>query len=179
MTKPDTRGVDALKGDMAASVALLPARIWGEMETELGELPPAPHIDPFDEEPWQALPTMEELEKLWLVAPAVDIMIAQLAVRVHGEGPDLPRYIASQRELAYMELAWIKERELENEQAADTRHSAADGPVGAAAAAGSRGAVPRGSKNGHKVGKGRKAPRDPDTWGAQKISGRSGAGKNG
>lgn len=171
MIETDTRGIDALRGETDANVALLPARIWNEMIAELGDVPPVPEIDPFNDEPWLALPTMEQLEELWLVAPAVDIMVHRLALKLHGEGPDLPKFIATQRDLAEMELAWIREREAEDaaKHTADAGGSGGVATVVSAQAGGSGGGAAGGSEDGVQVGKVRKARRKKDDGAASPL----------
>lgn len=156
MIETDTRGIHPLTDETDANVALLPARIWGEMIAELGDVPPVPEIDPFDDAPWLALPTMEQLEDLWLVSPAVDIMIHKLAVKLHGEGPDLPRFIATQRDLAEIELAWIRGATHATEQAADLGGPGEPSTVASAAGLGGGEGLPGGPENGGSVGKDRK-----------------------
>lgn len=152
MIEPDTRGTDALSGKMDDSVAELAPLIWEGIIAELGPVPEAPQIDPFDEQPWKLLPTMEDLEELWAQSAPLDQMLHRLAITAHGDGDDLPRYMAAQRELADMELRWKKERDAEDAATADAGRSGEDGPVGAAGASAGGVAVSRRPKNGDTLG---------------------------
>ena len=176
--EPDTRGIDALADKLDDNVAPMPTLIWDELVAHLGDVPPAPHIDPFDEAPWQALPTMAELENIWSPLTPLDSMLHEVAVRAHGDGADLMGYMARQRWLADIELD-LKRGMVNGDaeaQAVDGAGSGKHEPVGAAGSAGGGADLPGKPKNSDKVGKSRKAPRDPDTWGAQKVSRRRGAG---
>lgn len=176
--KPDTRGTDALTGKVSDKVTELPAVIWEQIVAELGQIPEVPHIDPFDEQPWQLLPTMQELEELWSQAPLLERMLHEMAVSAHGDGEDLARYIAGQRALADMELVLKKGRE----DAADAGKTDVGGPGGAAAVASADAsaggvAVPRRPKNGDKMGdKDNKAVKRPHRRGSSKVPGGLGAG---
>lgn len=180
MIEPDTKGIDALSGKLDDSVCM-PTLIWDGLVAELGPVPNVPFLPPeleFDDEPWLTLPTIQELEVIWSPFTPLDAMLHELAVRAHGDGPDLMEYMARQSWLANMELELKKEV-----IGGDSSRSGADGagpgehgPVGSAGAAGGGKDLPGGPENGNKVGKGRKAPRDPNTWGAQKVSRRGGVG---
>lgn len=177
MIETDTRGVDALTGDMPDTVTP-PLSIWEGLLADLGPAPQVPTSSwtdtyPFDDEPWRALPTLEDLEKIWLGSPTVDIMIAQLAIKVHGDGPDLPKFIATQRDLAAMELAWIKEREADN--ATDNRRPGEPAGLTSAAHLGDSVDVPGEPENSHPVGKGRKAGSRKNTGRPSKVSGVTGS----
>lgn len=177
MIESDTRGIDALSGETDANVAQVQPLLFHQLMEEMADqFPVAPLSGPdleFDDEPWRQLPTMEDLEGLWLVAPAVDIMIHKLALKVHGEGPDLPKFIATQRDLAAMELQWIREREAENaaNQAADIGGPGEAAAVASAAGLGSGRVVPGGSENSGPVGKSRKARGKANSRGASPVHG--------
>lgn len=172
LPQPDTRGVDALTGGTGDGVPLAP-RIWEEMVAELGTLPSVPVVEPFDEEPWAQLPTVEQLQELWLASPLLDIMIHRLARQIHGDDVGLPMFLAQQRELAEIELAWKKEAG--HAQAGQAVHGSGpgqDGTVAAAAAGGGGAAVSGGPEDGVAVGKSRGTVHDPDTGGPSQVSGK-------
>jgi len=154
--EPDTKGVDALSGHSDGS--LLPPRIWLELQAELGLVPAAPHIDPFDDGPWRQLPPVEELEYLWSTPDQLfSSMIHNLGVAAHGEGEDLPRYMASQRRLADWELELKRAREAHSaEEARDDDDGAAGGVAAVVSADAGGGGVDfsGGPENGDAVGEG-------------------------
>lgn len=171
LAEPDSRGVDALTGGTGDGVPLAP-RIWEEMVAELGPLPPVPVTEPFDEQPWSLLPTLEQLQELWLASPLVDIMIHRLAVKIHGDGADLPMFMAQQREQAELELAWMREAEYAR---AETVHHSGFGQDGAvaAAAAGRGGAdFPGGPEDSVTVGEGGQADQCQDAGRPSQVSGK-------
>lgn len=175
MIEPDTRGVDALTGDMPDSMPELPLLIWEGLVADLGELPDTPHIDPFDEQPWQQLPTIEDLEELWCASPLATIMMHRLAIKTHGERPDLPLYMAGQWQLAETELMLKKGREDdERRQAVDIGGSGGDAAVEASASRGGGAGAARGSKNGDKVGTWGKTKLGKDSRRSQAVSRRGG-----
>jgi hypothetical protein len=179
MVEPDTRGVDALSRLLDDN--LLEPLIWLELETELGGVPQAPRIDPFDNAPWRQLPTIEELEHLWSTRDELlSVMIHDLGVAAHGEGPDLMKFMAMQRQLAEWELDFKKQREAYDAEGAGTDDGAA--AEGAAAvvstdAGGGSVVVSGGSKDSYQVGKGRKVGLDPHAGRPPKVSRRRGPGK--
>lgn len=182
MIEPDTRGIDALSGKLDDNVASMPTLIWDELVAALGPVPDAPFLPSeleFDEAPWQELPTLAELETIWSALTPLDSMLHELAVRVHGDGPDLMEYMARQQWLADIELE-LKRGTQDGDagaQAVDGAGSGRHGPDGAADPAGGGADLSGKPENGDKVVKSGKAPRDPNSWGAQKVSRRRGAGK--
>lgn len=176
--EPDTRGIDALTGEPGDSV-LLPALIWEQMMAELGDLPPRPHIEPFADEPWRQLPTMQELERLWSQSTTLDQQIFQLAHRIHGEtGEDLMKFLAQQRQLAELELAWTREAELsERADAFDGGRPVPDEPDAAAAALGGGEGVPGEPENSDPVDEGGQAEGHQDSRRPPKVSRRGGPRK--
>ncbi len=172
MIEPDTKGIDGLSGELDDSVCM-PTLIWDELVMHLGEVPPRPHIDPFDEEPWQELPTLAQLAPLWESTP-MSMLFHQIVSGLVVE--DLPRFIAEQRMLADIELAYRKERE-----AQDAEHHSAepgqDGPVGSAEAGGGGQLVSGEPENGDPVGEGGQTQRHSDTGRPQKVSRGAGKGK--
>lgn len=177
MIKSDTRGVDALNADMPDT--MLEPLIWNQLVAELGELPERPHIEPFDDQPWQQLPTLEDLEELWCALPVATIIMHRLATKAHGGGPDLSQYMAAQWQLADMELKLKKEREEQDAAAAavDAGRLGENVAITVADTVGGGRAVPRRSKNRNKVGEGRKDLVEEDSRRAPQISGVGGAGK--
>lgn len=173
MNTADTVGVDALYGDVAADQ--IPAIIWDQMIAELGEVPEAPHIDPFDEQPWEQLPTMEDLEKVWLASPLLDIMVHKLATGSYT-GPDLPQYMAQQRWLADMELELKKGREASDVFTAEAGGSVANVAISVAEALGGGRPVSGAPAGDHRLGRGRKARVGKNAGRASKVSGGRGSG---
>ena len=172
IVEPDVSGVAALSGRVDDN--LLQPLIWLELIAELGELPQAPQLDPFDNAPWRQLPTIEELEYLWSTRDELlSVMIHDLGVAAHGEGEDLPRYMAQQWQLADWELESKRVRE-----AHDAEEAASDDGAGAAGAAklvsadasGGGVVVPGGPEDGYQVGKGRKVGVDPHGGRSPKVS---------
>lgn len=126
MIDSDTRGVDALYGDI---VAELPPVIWFQIVNDLGPPPPVPQIDPFDEGPWRELPQIDELVHLWNASP-VDYMIHSMVVNMPID--DVPKFLAQQRFMAQIEVDLIKERQAHDVQSAA---AAGDDPGAAVQAA--------------------------------------------
>jgi len=158
--EPDTRGVDALSGRVDGS--LLQPLIWLELEVELGQLPQVPQLDPFDEQPWRLLPTIEDMEQLWASSPPLETMLHRLAVSAHGDGEDLSRYMAAQRQLAEWELEFKKAREAHDAHGADDGAAAGSVATVVSADAGGGGLdFSGGPEDGYQVGKGRKTGLDP------------------
>jgi len=179
MIESDTRGIDALTGQSGDSVEQLPPLLWNQLVAEWGEMPERPYTAPFDDEPWQQLPTMEDLAQLWETSPLVSIMLHKLAIKVHGDGEDLPMFIARQWELADTELRLKREREAAD-ATGEPVHAGGSGEaagLGAAAALGGGGNVSGRSKNRHKVGKSRKTPLDPNAGKASPVHGWCGVGE--
>ena len=178
MIESDTRGIDALTGQTGDNVEQLPPLLWNQLTAEWGEMPERPYTAPFDDEPWQQLPTIEDLEELWLTSPLISIMVHKLAAKVHGDGEDLPMFIARQRELAYVELRLKREREAADATGEPVHAGGSGGAAshGAAAALGGGGDVPRKPKNRNKVGKSRKTPLDPNAGKASPVHGWCGVG---
>lgn len=179
MIEPDTRGVDALTGSKPDNMPELPTLIWDGLVAELGPLPDVPFLPvelEFDEGPWQQLPTLDDLEPLWCASPLATIIMHRLATSAHGEGPDLPRYMAEQWQLAEIELELKKGREDdERREATDAGGSGGNAPVTVAPAGrGGRGAKGR-SKNGDAVGTWGQTQLGKDPGRAQKVSRRGGA----
>lgn len=179
-TEPDMCGIDALTDN----VPMLPPLLFDQLMAEMADqFPVAPLSGPeleFNDAPWRALPTLEDLEGLWLASPAVEIMLHKLAVAAHGEGPDLPVYMAQQRWLADIEV------ELRNQREASNADTAADGVDAGAAgtnvtvesAAHGRGGgdFPGGPEDGDPVVPGGKAARNQNPRRSPKVPrGRSAA----
>lgn len=180
MIEPDTRGIDALSGETPDNVPELPLLIWEGLTADLGPIPEAPFLPSeleFDEQPWQLLPTLQDLEQLWLVSPLVDIMIHRLALKAHGDGEDLPRYIYEQWQLADLELKLKKEREAQDVQSGEDYRAAKDGPVGAVAPVGGGQDLSGQPQNGDQVEQGRKVAVDPNSGRPPKVPRKRGAAK--
>lgn len=177
--EPDTRGIDALSGHMDDSVAQLPAAIWDELVAELGDIPPVPVIDPFDDAPWRQLPTIEDMEHLWEASAPLEAMLHKVAIVAHGDGPDLMQFMQHHRWLADMELELKRSREVPDAdaEAVDNCGSGGDGSVGSADPQGGGTAVQGEPENGHPVVKGGKTRSGADTGRTQKVSGRGGSRK--
>lgn len=171
--EPDTRGTDALGGALDDNVAPLRALIFDDLIIEMGGLFLAEPIDlSFDDEPWRELPTIEDLQHLWLSSTPIQQMITAVAIRVHGDGGDLPRYMAQQWQLAELELAWKKEAEHAEETGAGTVDgggSAEAAGVASAAADGGGGDLPGGSEDGDAVGGGEEAAQPENTRRPSKV----------
>lgn len=169
-TKLDSRGVDALRGDEP----LLGCRIWDEIVAELGEVPAAPVIEPFDEAPWQ---------QLWEAHPAplpLDALLHELAMRAFGEGEDFPKFMAQQRFMAQVELDLIKQREVQDAQGADDTGAAGEvAGLVSAAALGGGGNVPGEREDGDPVEHVGEAGSSPDSGRPSKVPRRRGKSKTG
>lgn len=152
-TLVDSRGVDALAGQLEAQ--LLPAVIWGQIVDELGPVPEAPHIDPFDGGPWRELPQIEELSYLWVESPIVEI-IHNLAIAAHenSHGTDFMEFMTRQRWLAQLEVDLARERQAQDAAGSgvDDRTAGEVAAVASAAAGGGGGDVSGGSEDGGAVG---------------------------
>lgn len=179
MIEPDTRGIDALSDKLDDSVAQVQAWMFDELMAEMADqFPVAPLYGQdleFDGQPWLTLPTMADLEQTWLMSPAVDILVQQLAAKLHGAGPDLPKFMATQRDLAAFELRWIKEREAEDAAKQHGPDSAGSGETPAVASVEGMGGgrdFPGGPENGGPVGKGRKAAGKANSRRPQKVPGK-------
>ena len=177
VTKTDTRGIDALLGEMDANVAQVQPLLFHKLMAEMADQFPAAPVYgtdlEFDDEPWRRLPTLEDLEQLWLVLPAVEIMLHKLAIKAHGEGPDLPMFLAQQRQLADFEVELRKQREALNADTAadgvDTGAAGTNVTVKSAADGRGGGNLPGGSENGDPVVSGRKAGRNQDPGRSPKV----------
>lgn len=177
--EPDTRGIDALSGELDDSVTM-PTLVWDQLIKDMGDIPGRPHIEPFDQEPWQQLPTLEELSVLWGASP-VFMLIGDIVNRL--DVPDVPKFLAEQRFMAEIELGWIKEREARDavnvEQDPDSTGSAQHGPVGTIDARGGGQDLPCGSEDGDTVGEDKEDCGDPHGGGTQKVPRRRRAGGSG
>lgn len=181
MIEPDTRGVDALTGSKPDNMPELPTLIWDGLVAELGPLPDVPFLPvelEFDDGPWQQLPTIEDLEELWCALPVATIMMHRLAIKAHGEGPDLPAYMAAQWQLAETELRLKRERENgRHGRTADDRGLGEDAAVEVAASGGSGTGAAGGSENGDPVGTWGKTKLGKDPRRSSKVSRRSAVAK--
>lgn len=171
LTDMDSRGVDAAcPGDV-----LVAPVIFDELMCEMSAQMPAAPIDlSFDDEPWQLLPTVQDLEALWCAVTPLERQITTLAMKLHGDnGVDFPQFVAQQRQLARWELAWI--REAQHAQAAattDVGGLGADATGGAAAAGGSGGGSSGGSEDGHEVVAGGQAAEHQNLGRSPSVSGK-------
>jgi hypothetical protein len=183
MIEPDTRGIDALSGQLDDNLLepLLFHQLTAEMGQQLADAPWPQQLPVFDNEPWQQLPTIEQLGYLWSSPDEVlSEMIHHLGIVAHGEGPDLPQFMAAQRQLAEWELELKRAREADDaagSEAVDDRGSGEDAAVGVAVAGGGGGDFPGGPEDGDSVGEGREAVVGPDTGKAQKVPRKRRAGK--
>lgn len=175
LTESDTKGIDALTGRQDDNVPLQPL-IHDELMRDMADQFPVVPIDlSFDEEPWEQ---MQELSRAATPLPAI---LAELAMKLHGDGEDLPRFMARQRELADVELAWIKEAEY----AAGGAESVDGGGPGEApwiapvAASGGGGNLSGGPQDGDSMGPGKEAAQQTNTRGASKVPRRRRPGKAG
>jgi hypothetical protein len=169
LVEKDSRGVDALAG----GEVLLPEVIWFQIVDELGPVPAAPHIEPFDDQPWL---------DMWDAHPVelpLDALIHELGMRAHGEGPDFMKFMATQRFMAQVELDLIKERQAADVAAGsdDVGEVEGDAGDGAAAAFGGGGVVSGESEDGDTVVEGGAAEGDSDTGRPPKVQRRRRAGK--
>lgn len=175
MIESDTRGIDALSGETDDNVAL-PALIWEGVLAELGQLPEAPHIDPFDDEPWRLLPTVEQLEHLWASSPKLETLIYQTARRAAPAlGGSIASYMEQQWWLSEMELELIKGREAQCDEAAGTDDVGAAGGVAAVASADASGGgvdFSGGPEDGDAVGAGGEVAVAADAGQASPVQGK-------
>lgn len=177
MGKMNTRGVDALTGKLGEDAVQVQSLLYSQLMNEMADqFPAAPLYGTdleFDDEPWQQLPTLEDLEQLWLMSPVVEIMLHKLAVKAHGEGPDLSQFLAQQRQLADFEVELRKQREALNaDTAADGVDAGAAGTnatIGPAAHSGGGGDLPGGSENGDPVVSGGKTVRNQNLRRSPKV----------
>lgn len=160
--------------------------VWDQMIAELGPLPREPFTTQeleFDEAPWVKPPTEVLLGELGLwQPPPLDTLIHALAVKAHGDGEDLPRYMAHQRWLAEIELELSRGREVDSEQragAADDPGFAADATVAAAAAQRGGGGVEGEPEDGVAVVEDGQTPGGKDTGRSPKVPRRRGPRRTG
>jgi hypothetical protein len=182
MIEPDTRGVDALSGQLDDN--LLPPLIFQQLQQEMAQqfadTPWPQQLPEFDGAPWQELPTAADMEPLWLASAPIDVLIAALGHKAHGEGPDLPEFMSQQWRLADWELELRKAREADDAARAEADdHIAAGGTAGLVSAETGRGGsdLSGGPKDGVAVGKGGKAGHKTNAGRPSKVSGRRGSGK--
>lgn len=172
MIEPDTRGVDALSGRLDDN--LLPPRLFEQLRAEMGqqfaEAPWPQQLPEFDDEPWRQLPTITDVEALWLESAPIDRLIAELGHRAHGDGADLPQFMAWQWYMAGMELDLKRAREAQDDTGADD-DCAAEEAAGLASAetGGGGGDLPGGSEDGDQVVAGGKVAGGADSGKASKV----------
>ncbi len=183
MAEPDTRGVRDLSGVIDDSVASLPTLIFDQLYEEMFDdliVAEEPVDLGFDDDPWRQLPTIEDLQYLWLTCTPLAHLIAALAIKAHGDGPDLPMFIARQRERAELELAWTTERKAGDVgQPDDMAGPGTSTSLASAEAGGGGGNFPGGPQDGDAMGAGGEADQRQDGGQAQKISRKRGASKAG
>ena len=180
MIKPDTRGVDALSGQLDDNLLqpLIFDELLAEMAMQLADAPWPDQLPAFDETPWQELPTLDEMEPLWSASAPVDALIARLGITVHGDGEDLGQFMARQWHMAELELEFKRQREAQDAARADDDGAAA-GAAGLVSAETRRGGgdLPGGSEDGVALGEGGKAGRKANSGRTSKVSGKRGSGK--
>ena len=177
-SEPDTRGIDVLSDMGDDNVTLLPALIFDQLFEEMFEQLVA--VDPmeilvdmvFQEEPWRDLPTIEDLQYLWLTSDAVEQMITRLAlVATGGRFDELPNYLMREQVLADMELRL--KRGVGDEQAAgtavDVGGSGEAAAVASAASGGGGGDLAGGPEDGDTVGEGEEVAEQKDTGGTPQV----------
>ena len=170
---PDASGVEAL---VAGDVLLAPL-IFDELFVEMmGQWPILPDLG-FDEAPWRDLPTIEDLQYLWLTSTPLEHLITAVAIRAHGDGEDLSRFVAQQRWLADMEL--MLKKEAGNGQAgADDGGGSGEAPLVASADPhGGGGDLPGESEDGDTVGEGGQDCQHQNAGTPQKVPRKRGARK--
>jgi len=180
MVEPDTRGVDALSGQLDDNLLqpLIFQQLEQEMALQFADAPWPQRLPEFDNAPWQDLPTVADMEPLWLASAPIDLLIATLGHKAHGEGPDLPEFMSRQWHLAGMELELKRAREASDAEGADD-DGAAGGAAGLVSAETGRGGgdFPGGPENGDQVGAGRKAGRKANRRRASKVPGEGSPGE--
>lgn len=140
--------------DVSAGDTLLAPLIFDELFVDMmGQLPVMPDLS-FDEQPWRDLPTIEDLQYLWLTSTPLEHLITAVAIKAHGDGEDLPRFLAQQRWLADMELALKKEAGNGQAGADDGGGSGEAPPVASVDPHGGGGDLPGESEDGDTVGAG-------------------------
>lgn len=175
MIKPDTRGIDALCGELDDNVTPLPTLIFDQLAAEMAQqftdAPWPDELPTFDAAPWDDLPTVADLEPIWSASTPIDAMISRLGVSAHGDGEDLMSFMARQWWLAGLELDLKRRREAEGDQADVDNGGAgtADGPVGSAAPGRGGGAVSGGPENGDTVGEGGQVAGGTDSGAAPAV----------
>ena len=175
MIELDTRGVDALSGDMV----LLPALIHDQLLAEMVDQIPAHEFDlRFDEAPWLVQhDQIDELETVGAASAPLDSMIYRLAISAHGDGDDLMRYLMEQWRLAETELQLAKGRGADGGIVAGAVEE--NGPVVAAAPGGGGADLPGESEDDHTVGVGAQTVVAADVGRASPVSGQRRRGKAG
>ena len=167
MIESDTKGIDALSGQ-TGDIFLEPL-IFDAMIAELGPIPDPPHIDPFDDTPWRALPTIEDLQHLWQESSPLDQLLHGIIGGI--ETDDLPRFLAAQQALADMELQ-LKKGRLDAETSKPVgRRRRKDGADGGVVAGGGGRSVQGGSEDGDPVVEGGQAAVVPDAGRPSKVPG--------
>lgn len=170
--------MDILCGALDAEV-LAEAAVFDQMVAELGPIPGRPFTDTelcFDEAPWLQLPSLRDLQP---ATSSLEGEIHQLAIKVHGLGEDLPRFIAQQRELARLELQWARER-LESDVVAESVGVGGAGEVAGDVSVDAEGggdSVSGGDEDSVTVGEERGVAVHGDGRGASKVPRRRGRGK--
>lgn len=174
MIEPDTRGIDALSGELDDNVAQVQALLFHELMAEMADqFPVAPLSGPdleFDEQPWKQLPTLEDLEQLWHESPPLDAMLHRLIAGFTDKVDDVPRYVAAQRLLAEYELELRGGRDAAERHDPDRGGSGRNAGRRSAKAAGAGADVPGEPENGDQVGKSRQAGANSNTGRASKVS---------
>jgi len=176
MSEPDTRGVDALSGHVDDN--LLPPLIFdellAEMAMQLADAPWPDELPVFDAAPWEALPTVEDMEPLWLTSAPIDMIIARLGNKAHGDGPDLMEFMSRQWQLAGMELDPKRSREAADAETGTDDGGAVGGASGVVSAAALGGGVDFSGQpeNGDKVDEGGETAGNPHAGRPSKVSGK-------
>jgi hypothetical protein len=183
MIEPDTRGVDALSGQLDDNLLqpLIFQQLEQEMAQQFADAPWPQQLPEFDDAPWHELPTVADMEALWLTSAPIDSLISKLGHRAHGEGPDLAMFMARQWRMADMELTLKRAREAEGAEAGtgSDDDGAVAGAAGVVSAETRRGGgdLSGGPEDGVAVGKGGKARGKTNGGRASKVSDRRGPGK--
>jgi hypothetical protein len=173
--EPDSRGVDALSGQLDGNLLqpLIFQQLAQEMAQQLDDAPWPQQLPEFDDTPWRQLPTVEDMESLWLASAPIDSLIAKLGHRAHGEGPDLMEFMAQQWRMADLELEFKRAREAQGaEGTVDGGGAAAAATIASAETRRGGGGFPRGSEDGDTVGEGGEAEVAAHPGPASKVSGR-------
>jgi hypothetical protein len=166
----DTRGICALRDEGAD-----PVLSWfDELKERLGDPAAAGPDTSFDEAPWAALPTFEQL---WDPVLPLSALMRDLVIKAAHYG-DIEEMLSQAQRMADVEYELRKGRERDvSGEVVDGEGSGVDGSVGAVVAGGGGEPVPGGSEDGDAVGEGGAPAKLQNDRRPPKVQSRRGAKK--